>query len=215
MKRHKASLLLILALVLVPLLTPGCATKKYVQQEVAGVDGRVKLVGDEVGVHKTKLGEHAQKLATLGELIGKQDARINAVDAKVDAKIEEIKALLRGRLVIKETLRTSEARFEFDKSQLTPEAKAVVDAFVRKLVEANHGLYLEIHGHTDGVGPDEYNMVLGQRRAEAVRKYLFGQYRIPLHRMEVISWGSSQPLADNATREGRAQNRRIEILVYE
>ena len=58
-------------------------------------------------------------------------------------------------------------------------------------------------------------MALGQKRAEAVMMYLYKQHRIPLHRMSVVSLGSSMPIADNGSRDGRSQNRRVEILVYE
>ena len=74
---------------------------------------------------------------------------------------------------------------------------------------------VEIQGHTDNTGTDEVNMALGHKRAEGVMMYLYKQHRIPLHRMSVVSMGSSMPIADNGTRDGRAQNRRVEILVYE
>ncbi|MEW5900514.1 MAG: OmpA family protein, partial [Acidobacteriota bacterium] len=109
----------------------------------------------------------------------------------------------------------NEAKFKFDSAELSPEAKAALDKFVATLIAENRGVYLEIQGHTDNMGPDSVNLPLGKRRAEAVMEYLYKQYHVPLHRMEVISFGSSAPLADNSKREGRAQNRRVEILVYE
>ncbi len=83
------------------------------------------------------------------------------------------------------------------------------------LIAQDKGVYLEIRGHTDSSGPESWNLVLGKKRAEAVMEYLHKKYNIPLHRMEVISYGSSEPVADNATRNGRDQNRRVEILVFE
>jgi peptidoglycan-associated lipoprotein len=76
-------------------------------------------------------------------------------------------------------------------------------------------LYIEIQGHTDNTGPESYNETLGQKRAEAVMLYLYKQYHIPLYRMQVISMGATMPIADNGKKEGRAKNRRVEILVYE
>jgi peptidoglycan-associated lipoprotein len=76
-------------------------------------------------------------------------------------------------------------------------------------------VYLEIQGHTDSVGPEDWNLILGKKRAEAVWEYLYKQHHIPLHRMQVISLGGSVPVGDNKTADGRAQNRRVEILVYE
>jgi outer membrane protein OmpA-like peptidoglycan-associated protein len=98
---------------------------------------------------------------------------------------------------------------------LSPETKAALDSFVQKLIADKRGVYLEIQGHTDGTGPAEYNLLLGKKRADAVMEYLYKQYHVPLHRMQEISHGSSAPIADNATKDGRAQNRRVEILVFE
>jgi outer membrane protein OmpA-like peptidoglycan-associated protein len=83
------------------------------------------------------------------------------------------------------------------------------------LIAQNKGLYLEIQGHADSSGPEDWNLFLGKKRAEAVMEYLHNMYHIPLHRMEVISYGSDKPIADNSSSEGRAQNRRVVILVYE
>ena len=209
-KTRRSALFLIPVVALVVLFTADCATKKFVVQQVTDIDKKVENVGAQVESSQKRLNEHDQKLATIGELIGQQDSQIKAADAR----IEEVKGLIRGELVSKETVRTGDTKFGFDSFELNPEAKAVIDAFVQKLVAENKGVYLEIQGHTDSVGPEAYNLALGQRRAEAVRDYLYKQYNIPLHRMEVISLGSTQPAVDNKTREGRAQNRRIEILVY-
>jgi outer membrane protein OmpA-like peptidoglycan-associated protein len=211
MKNRRTALSFILVLVYVLVLTSGCASKKFVIQEVSSIDQKVEDVGDEVENNQTRLREHDEKLATIGELIAQQDSRLKAVDTKV----EEVGNLVRGHLIAKETLRSSETKFGFGGFELIPEAKAVVDAFAQKLIQENRGVFLEIQGHTDSTGPDEYNLDLGKKRAEAVREYLYKQHRIPLHRMEVISLGSAQPVADNSTRDGRAQNRRIEILVFE
>ena len=209
-RKRASALFLIPVVAFVILFTADCATKKFVTQQVTDLDKKVEGVSASVEESQKRLGEHDQKLATIGELVGKQDSEIKAADAK----IEEVRGLVRGQLVSKETVRTGEGKFGFDSAELSPETKTVLDAFVQKLIAENKGVYIEIQGHTDNVGPDAYNLALGQRRAEAVRDYLYKQYKIPLHRMAVISLGSSEPVADNKTRDNRAQNRRIEILVY-
>jgi len=120
-----------------------------------------------------------------------------------------------GKLVLQEILRNDEAKFEFESYELGDEAKVALDKFVEKLIAQNKGLYLEIQGHADSTGPEDWNLYLGRKRAEAVMEYLHKKYNIPLHRMEVISYGSDAPMGDNSSREGRAQNRRVVILVYE
>ena len=74
-------------------------------------------------------------------------------------------------------------------------------------------IYLEIEGHTDNVGAPMTNEQIGLARAEAVKRYLYEQYQIPLHKMNVISYGEDKPVAPNKTRDGRAQNRRVVIKV--
>jgi outer membrane protein OmpA-like peptidoglycan-associated protein len=190
---------------------PACATKKFVKTESATLDQKITEVSNDVEASQKRLSEHDEKLATIGSLISQQDGQIKAVDGKV----EEVKTLIKGNLVLTATLKSGDAKFGFDSAALTPEAKNILDGFVQKLVSENKGVYIEIQGHTDNTGTDEVNMALGQKRADAVMMYLYKQYHIPLHRMSVVSLGSSMPIADNGTRDGRSQNRRVEILVYE
>ena len=74
-------------------------------------------------------------------------------------------------------------------------------------------VYFEIEGHTDNVGDDDVNEKIGLERAEAVKRYLYEQHQIPLHKMNVISYGEDKPVAPNKTKAGRAQNRRVVIKV--
>jgi outer membrane protein OmpA-like peptidoglycan-associated protein len=197
---------------LVALVTgPACATKKFVRTESSTLDQKISEVSTEVEASQKRIKEHDDQLATIGSLITQHDGQFKAVDGK----IEEVRTLINGNLVLTATVRSGDAKFGFDSAALTPEAKGILDAFVQKLIEANKGVYIEIQGHTDSTGSDEINQALGQKRAEAVMLYLYKQHHIPLHRMSVVSLGSSMPVADNSTRDGRAQNRRVEILVYE
>ena len=190
---------------------PACATKKFVKTESAALDEKIANVSTEVEASQKRIKEHDSQLATIGSLITQHDSQFRAVDGK----IEEVKTLIRGNLVMTATLKNSDAKFKFDSAELSAEAKSILDQFVQKLIDENKGVFIEIQGHTDNTGPDEVNMTLGQKRAEAVMMYLYKQHRIPLHRMSVVSLGSAMPVADNSSRDGRSQNRRVEILVYE
>jgi outer membrane protein OmpA-like peptidoglycan-associated protein len=196
-------------------LVPGCATKKFVQQEDAAIDQKVQGVEAAIEENQKRIKEHDERLETLGSLITRQQDQIKGVDGRIDAVSEEVRKATQGKLIFKETIRNDQAKFKFDSFELGQEAKAALDVFVQKLVEENRGIYLEIQGHTDSTGEESYNLVLGKKRAETVMEYLYKQYHIPLHRMEVFSFGSSAPVSDNKTREGRSQNRRVDILVFE
>jgi outer membrane protein OmpA-like peptidoglycan-associated protein len=190
---------------------PACATKKFVRTESATLDQKIAEVSSDVEASQKRLKEHDDQLATIGSLISAHDGQFKAVDGK----IEEVKTLIKGNLVLTATIKNSDAKFGFDSAALSPEAKGILDGFVQKLITENKGVYIEIQGHTDSTGSDATNQALGQKRAEAVMMYLYKQHRIPLHRMSAVSLGSSVPVADNGSRDGRSQNRRVEILVYE
>jgi outer membrane protein OmpA-like peptidoglycan-associated protein len=87
------------------------------------------------------------------------------------------------------------------------------DEMVKQLMADLKGAYFEIEGHTDNVGDKARNEKLGLERAEAVERYLSEHRQIPLHKMNVISYGEDKPLAPNTTKEGRAQNRAVVIRV--
>jgi len=199
-------------LLLAALITgPACATKKFVRTESATLDQKIADVSTEVETSQKRISEHDEKLSTIGSLITQHDNQFK----QVDGKIEEVKTLIRGNLVMTATVKNDEAKFAFDSAALSDQAKGLLDAFVQRLITENKGVYIEIQGHTDSTGTDAVNMALGQKRAEAVMLYLYKQHKVPLHRMSVVSLGSSMPVADNGTKDGRSANRRVEVLVYE
>jgi len=99
--------------------------------------------------------------------------------------------------------------FEFDKADLTAEGKSILDRGAAML-ESNPSVRVEIVGHTDSRGSDEYNQGLSDRRAESVRAYLESK-GIAANRLSASGRGESAPVASNDTDEGRAQNRRVEL----
>lgn len=102
------------------------------------------------------------------------------------------------------------AHFEFDSARLTPAGEAALDVVVSTM-QAQPDLHVSCEGHTDSVGSDAYNEMLGQRRADSVRDYLVAN-GIDAARVSTTSYGESRPAADNATAEGRAENRRVEVI---
>jgi len=102
------------------------------------------------------------------------------------------------------------ANFDFDKSVIRPDDFDRLDKDVATLKEWGD-VKVEVAGHTDSVGTEEYNMGLSLRRANAVRNYLVDK-GIEADRLTVKGYGESQPIADNATAEGRFQNRRVELI---
>jgi OmpA-OmpF porin, OOP family len=106
---------------------------------------------------------------------------------------------------------SADAFFDFDKSVLKPEGRAKLDELASKVQDINLEVIVAV-GHTDSIGSDAYNQKLSERRAQAVKAYLESK-GIDKSRVYTEGKGEKQPVADNKTREGRAQNRRVEIEV--
>ena len=110
-------------------------------------------------------------------------------------------------------LSEDQGNFKFNKAELPDEAKARLDQLITDLKADPKGAYFEIEGHTDNVGEAIVNQKIGIERAEAVKRYLYEQHQIPLHKINVISYGEDKPVAPNKTKDGRAQNRRVVVKV--
>lgn len=102
--------------------------------------------------------------------------------------------------------------FDFDKSNIRPDAAVILDEAVSALSGSSAAVSVE--GHTDAVGSDAYNQRLSERRAESVRRYLV-EHGIDESRLSTVGYGESRPIASNQTREGRALNRRVELIVQD
>ena len=106
-----------------------------------------------------------------------------------------------------------QGNFELGKADLPADVKRKLDDLAARLKADPAGNYIEIEGHTDSTGSTELNERLGLARAENVKRYLYEAYQILLHKINVISFGESKPVAPNNTKDGRAQNRRVVIKV--
>lgn len=165
----------------------GCATKKFVRENVAVVDTRVTGV----------------------------EGHVNAVEGTAKDALARATAagkLAEGKFLYSEVLSDDSMKFPINKAELSPEGQARLDAFVEKLKTDNRNVYVEVQGHTDATGPKDYNYKLGEARAETVRRYL-NQHGVALNRIGTISYGPDAPVAPNNNRDGRQQNRRVVLIV--
>ena len=171
-----------------------CATEDYVNKHVAVVQGQV------TGLQGQVQGDDAH-LAQLDQTTRDALDRANAA-----GKLAE------GKFLYSVVLSDDSVKFPVDGTQLSPEAIARLTDFAQKLKSDNKNVYLEIQGYTDNTGTPAGNLRLGQDRAEAVRRFMSLQ-GVALNRMSTISYGEDQPVAPNTTRAGRAQNRRVVLVV--
>ena len=206
--------------VIVPLLAAsvalaGCAKKSYVQREVSEVNKKVDAVSSEVEKTQQRVQQNEVRIDSVDKSAqsGISEAKGSAQAAM--SKAQDAEKAAKGKLIYTVTLSNDKVRFPVNKAEISDEAKALVDEAVAPLVQANRGVYFEIEGHTDSTGDAAYNYKLGEQRAMAVRDYIAKKYGIALSRLNVISYGEEKPVADNKTREDRAQNRRVVIRILE
>jgi peptidoglycan-associated lipoprotein len=203
-----------------------CATKKFVRTSVGEVNDKVDSQGraieetqERTRRNEGRIGEVDQKAQAASQSAqAANDAATAArtaadtVGTEANAKFDSIDKASK-RLVYEVVLSEDQGNFKFGKTMLPDEAKQKVDEMVSQMKQDPKNIYLEIEGHTDNVGDKATNEKIGLARAEAVKRYLYEQYQIPLHKMSVISYGMEKPVAPNKTKAGRAQNRRVVIKV--
>jgi len=205
---------------------PACATKKFVRTEVGNVNGKVDTLAGTVEETQERTRKNEERIGAVdqkAEAAGKSatDARQAAdaaagvakdVDTRLGGRINNVEAASR-KLVFEVTLSEDQGNFAFGKTDLPDPAKARLDEVIQKVKADPKNIFIEIEGHTDNVGSPEVNQRIGMERAEAVKKYLYEQHQIPLHKINVISYGEEKPVAPNTNKDGRAQNRRVVVKV--
>ena len=190
-------------------LAGGCASKTYVDEGINAQDSKVADIETQVEKNQRDLRDTGKRV----DEAGKSARSAQRTGEKAQATADKAYRMAEGKLLYKVVLSDTAGNFELNSDGLSDAARKSLDNLASRLKKENTGVYLEIEGHTDNSGAEDYNMRLALQRAEAVRRYLNSEQGIPLHRMSVISYGESRPAADNGTREGRAANRRVEIRV--
>jgi outer membrane protein OmpA-like peptidoglycan-associated protein len=213
--------------------TSACATKGYVNKQVGQVSGKVDTLSTSLEETQERTKKNEAKIAEVEQnaQTGIQGANqaASTADGKAvaaDAKATEANSAARmaaeradavdkasKRVVYEVVLSEDSGNFKFGQAKLNDDSRARIDELVAKILADPKGAYFEIEGHTDNVGSTDGNERLGLQRAEAVKAYLYEQHKIPLHRMNVISYGEGKPVEKNNTSKGRAMNRRVVLRV--
>ena len=205
---------------------PACATKKFVRTSVGEVNDKVTSQGktieetqERVRVAEGRITEVDAKAAAAGE----SATRANSAAADASNKATEVGRTAESRavaiegemrkLIFETVLSEDRGQFKLGKAVLPEDATGALDSMVSQLKTDAKNVWVEIEGHTDSTGDKVMNEKLGLARAEAVKRYLYEHHQIPLHKINVISYGEEKPVAPNNTRDGRAQNRRVVIKV--
>jgi OOP family OmpA-OmpF porin len=237
---RKTGLLLMLAVALAAIVSVGCATKKFVRETVAPVQQRVqdvekKNVDQDGSLAKLEkevsvADERAQGADSRAGAAAREAARANeqaatantaavqarAVGEKGIARAGEVETSLNTRVGNLSNFRvasTATVLFDLGMSVLTDAAKQELDGFAGK-VGSEKNFEIEVQGFTDSTGDPQLNLELSRKRAASVVRYLTLDKKIPLFRVQTLGYGEENPSGDNKTRDGRKENRRVEIKLY-
>jgi OmpA-OmpF porin, OOP family len=186
------------------------------------VEARANPLEEQAKVNEGRLSEVEQNAQKLSGQIDELAAVSNAARGGAKAAQDTADAAINGVNKTNDRIsalddyvpqETASVNFRVGSSVLTAEGKAKLDAIATKALNAK-GYVLEVTGFADSTGATERNRALSQRRADAVIRYLVEQHQIPLRRIVTpYGFGESNPVADNKTRTGRAENRRVEVKV--
>ncbi len=241
MKRSHGAVIA-LAVAALAFVSVGCATKKYVRETVAPVQTKVddldkrttqqggsiaelekgvSLADEHAKTADDRAGAAAREAARANEqaAVGIKDAAAaSALGEKGIARAGEVErnvTTLGNKVENLDSYKQASSEtvlFDLGQAVLKDEAKQTLDAVASKVASMKH-YTIEVQGYTDTTGAPELNIRLSQRRAEAVVRYLTLQGKVPLYRIQTVGYGEENPAADNKTRDGRKDNRRVEIKV--
>jgi peptidoglycan-associated lipoprotein len=206
----------------------GCGRHKVITSQLDALSNKVESMGQSLEQTQERTRQNEARIGTVDTRAGAAqtaadraaqaataaDARAGSAGDAARAAAASVTALER-KLVYSATFSAAEGGFAFNKSELPDAIKAKLDDAVARTKADPKGAYFDVEGHTDNIGTPDANKKVGQDRADSVKRYLYEKHQIPLYRINSISYGPDKPVGDNKTRDGRAQNRRVEIKVWQ
>jgi len=197
------------------LFAQGClATRDWVRETVMDpLSSRATQSEGRIEKAEGQIGSLGNRMSGVEGKLGQFEGRLGEVDAKADRALSAISNLRLERKIVIDM--KDGANFAFNSASLPASAQREIDGFLSDLKgDSGEGATFVVAGHTDNVGSEEYNYDLAKKRADAVGRYLITQKKLDPIRVIPVSYGESNPASDNSNPQGRAKNRRVEILVY-
>ncbi len=201
----------------------GCSSKNYVKQQTTPLINKTNELDDmtaknskdikdvdaraQAGIQavNAKTAEVDQKAQAAGTNAAQAQQMADAANGRVSLLTNTVANLDNYRPVAETSV-----KFGFNKDSLTKESKDALDQMAGSIASTK-GYIITLEGSTDSVGSAEYNYDLSQRRANSVIQYLASKYNVPAHKIYVIGLGKDKPVESNKTRQGRADNRRVDV----
>jgi peptidoglycan-associated lipoprotein len=178
-----------------------------VNTRVTGVDGRVTEVDGKVAGLKTEVTDVRGQVSNVDQKAGQAMSAADRANTGVSSLDEKFQNRNRYSVSTEKTV-----LFKFDSAKLDPKFEADLEE-IATMLRDNPDAVAILEGRTDSRGQSDYNVQLGERRVEAVRRYLAVEKGVPVFKLNEISFGSAKPIAENNSREGREKNRAVKITV--
>ncbi len=179
-------------------LLTGCASKGFVEKQIRASESKTSAQLTDVSGRTGSVEAELEQLKALS----------NQLSEKTDMAINKAKGFENYRIIWQ-----GEVNFDFDSYDITPLTEQSLMEVGQKLEEHPEGL-VELVGHTDMTGSNTYNLLLGERRAESVKRFLADHFGISLYRMFTLSYGKQKPLELPDQANTNHKNRRVKILVW-
>jgi OOP family OmpA-OmpF porin len=206
------------------LLVGGCATKKYVAEQVDPTNAKLSEVDKNQKNTQHQLEGDEPKISAADEKATSADNRATDALGRADAaskKSDQVRADLHNELNQRianiddyKSAGTVTVQFKFDSAKLTDDGKGQLDQLATSQAGSLKRYVVAIQGFTDSTGSVEHNLELSRRRAEAVQTYLVAQHNMPVYRIQIVGLGKDKPVDEGKGREAREKNRRVEVTVF-
>jgi len=218
---NRTSLVIFLAVSLAA--TVGCTSKNYVKQQTTPLINKTNELDDmtaknskdikdvdarsQAGIQavNAKTADVEQKAQAANQSASSAQQMADTANSRVGVLTNTVANLDNYRPVAETSV-----KFGFNKDNLTPKSMEALDQLAGSIA-GTKGYIIALEGGTDSVGSADYNYDLSQRRANSVIQYLASQYNVPAHKIYVIGLGKDKPVETNKTKEGRADNRRVDV----
>jgi outer membrane protein OmpA-like peptidoglycan-associated protein len=215
------------------------ALNKDLSAKIDATNGQVKETQDSVNRVDTRVSQVDQRVSTVDTRVTGVDQKVTTVTGKVDdldsrttQSVNGLKSDVSGVKTSADTTNknlatldqnfknrnnysvssTKSVLFSFDSAKLPKDAPANLDE-IAAAITANPDAILVLEGHTDSAGDKDYNVKLGERRVEAVKRYLAIDKGVPVYKIEEISFGADKPVVPNDSKQNREQNRAVTLSI--
>jgi outer membrane protein OmpA-like peptidoglycan-associated protein len=197
----------------------GCATKKYVRNQLTPVNNKIGELDDITAKNTNDIKTVDGKAQQGIEAASAADQKAGSAATSADQANQQATRVGNGLNGLQGTVENLDnykpvanttILFGFNRSNLTKSDQQSLDEFAQQIGQQKHFI-VQVQGYTDNVGDADYNAQLSRRRADAVIQYLAAKYNVPPYRIYIIGLGKDNPVAENKNSAGRAKNRRVDV----